>query len=136
MCEARTLGAGRLRNPRQRLLHPAPDGVGVVLRLDDRQWDVGFVEEDVVGLLVHHLLSDVALAAHRIDGHDRPFDCHQIQQLGDRDDLAGLFRHLDLAEHEALRNAVGPTLAARTPSRAASSASAVAGSYTVASTVL
>jgi hypothetical protein len=37
--------------------------------------------ENVVGLLVHHLLGDVALAAHRIDGHDRSVNRQHVQQL-------------------------------------------------------
>ena len=53
------------------------------------------------------LLGDVALAAHRVDGHDGAFDGHHVEQLGDGDDLVGLLRHLDLAEHEPLTRREG-----------------------------
>ena len=68
---------------------------------------IAFQREDVVGLLVDDFRSDVALAAHRIDGHDGPLDRQHVEQLGDGDDLVGLFRHLDLAEHEALARGEG-----------------------------
>src|SRR5436190_5344686 len=63
---------------------------------------IAFQRKNVIGLLVDDLLSDIALATHRIDGHDRPFDRQHLQELGDGDDLVGLLRHLDLAEYEAL----------------------------------
>ncbi|HKM80988.1 MAG TPA: hypothetical protein VJY15_08515, partial [Candidatus Acidoferrum sp.] len=59
---------------------------------------------------VDDFLRDVALASHRIDGDDRTFDDHHVQQLRDRDDLVGLLRHLDLAEYEALARREGVTI--------------------------
>ena len=44
---------------------------------------------------------------HRIDRDNRPFDRQHLQQLGDRYDLIGLFRDLDLAEHEPLASREG-----------------------------
>ncbi len=43
--------------------------------------------EDMVGLLVDDLLRDRTLAAHGVDGHDRPLDRQHLQKVGDRDDL-------------------------------------------------
>ena len=68
---------------------------------------VAFQREDVIGLLVEDFLGDVALAAHRVDGHDGALDRHHVEQLGDGDDLVRLLRHLDLAEHEALARREG-----------------------------
>ena len=68
---------------------------------------IAFQRENVVGFLVHHLLGDVALAAHRVDGHDRPLDRQHVQQLGDGNDFVGLFRHLHLAQHEPLTGCEG-----------------------------
>jgi hypothetical protein len=42
------------------------------------------------------------LAAHRVDGHDRPLDLQHAQELGDGDDLVGLLRHFHLAENQTL----------------------------------
>ena len=59
--------------------------------------------EDVIGFLVDDRLRDVALAAHRVDGHDRPLlDRQHAQQLGNGDDLVGFFPDLDLTENEPL----------------------------------
>jgi hypothetical protein len=66
-----------------------------------------FNARDVIGLLVDDLLRDVALAPHRIDRDDRPFDRQHRQQFGDRDDLVGLFRDFDLAEHQTLAGGEG-----------------------------
>src|SRR3546814_7062152 len=58
--------------------------------------------EDVVCLLVEDLAGDRALAAHGVDGDDRPFDGQHVEQTRDRHDLVRLLRHLDLAEHQAM----------------------------------
>ena len=63
---------------------------------------IAFQRKNVVGLLVDHLLGDLALAAHRIDGHDRPLDRQHVQQFGDGDDFVGLCRDLDLPQDKAL----------------------------------
>lgn len=63
--------------------------------------------EHVVSLLVEDFPGDVALAAHRIDGDDRPLDRQHLQQLGDGHDLVGLVRHVDLTEHQALAGGEG-----------------------------
>ena len=63
---------------------------------------IAFEGEDVIGFLVDDRLRDVALAAHRVDGHDRPLDLQHAQELGDGDDLVGLLRHLDLTENQTL----------------------------------
>ena len=68
---------------------------------------VAFQRENVVGLLVHDFLRDVALAAHGIDGDDRAFDRQQVEQLGNCHDFIGLFRHLDLPEDEPLAGGKG-----------------------------
>ena len=68
---------------------------------------VAFQRQHVVGLLVDDLLCDVALAAHRIDGDDRAFDRHQVEQFRDCHYFVRLLRHLDLAEHEALAGGEG-----------------------------
>ena len=65
---------------------------------------VAFQRENVIGLLVDDLLSDITLATHRIDGHDSAFDRQHVQELGDSDDLVGFFRDLDLAQHKASRD--------------------------------
>jgi hypothetical protein len=65
---------------------------------------IAFQRENVVGLLVDHLPGDLALAAHRIDGHDRPLDLQHVEELGDSNDFVGLFRDLDLAQHKAPRD--------------------------------
>ncbi len=68
---------------------------------------IAFQRENVVGLLVDHLLGDIALAAHRINGHDRPLDRQHVQQLGDSNDFVGFFRDLELAQHKALARGEG-----------------------------
>src|SRR5437764_727097 len=49
----------------------------------------------VIGLLVDDLLGDVALATHRVDGHDGALDRQHVEQLGNGDDFVRLVRHLD-----------------------------------------
>ncbi len=71
---------------------------------------VAFQGENVVGRLIDHLLRDVALAAHRIDSDDRPFDRQHVEKLRDCHDLIGLLRHFDLTEHEALARGEGGNL--------------------------
>ena len=68
---------------------------------------MAFQRQQVVGLLVDHPLSDAALAAHSVDGHNRPFDLQHLQQLGDRYDLIRFFGHLDLAKHQSLARREG-----------------------------
>jgi hypothetical protein len=63
--------------------------------------------KDVVGLLVYDLLSNSALAAHRVDGHHCALDGQQLQQGGDGDDLVGLVAHPGLSEHHALARGEG-----------------------------
>jgi hypothetical protein len=65
---------------------------------------IAFQRENVVGLLVDHLLGDLALAAHRINGHDRPLDRQHVQKLRDSNDFVRLFRDLDLPQHKAPRD--------------------------------
>src|SRR5580692_11181812 len=79
------------------------------LLLVDEEFDVVFERalvalqgEDVIGFLVEDRLRDVTLAAHRVDGYDRPLDLQHAQELGDGDDLVGLLPHLDLAENQTL----------------------------------
>ncbi len=75
----------------------------------DEQFDI-FVQaglvalerEDVVGLSVHDLAGDLALAAHGVDGDDGALDGQHVQEMRDRHDFVRLFRHLDLAEHQTL----------------------------------
>jgi hypothetical protein len=50
----------------------------------------------------HDLRGDVALAAYRVDRHDRALDRHHVEQRRDGDDLIRLLAHLDLAQHDAL----------------------------------
>lgn len=52
--------------------------------------------------LVHHLLGHVALAAHCIDGYDRTLNRQQGKRFWYRNDPVGLFRDLDLAQHQPL----------------------------------
>ena len=68
---------------------------------------IAFEGEDVIGPLVHDLLGDVALTAHGIDGDDGALDRQHVEQLGDRHDLIGFFRHLELSEHEPLARREG-----------------------------
>jgi hypothetical protein len=63
---------------------------------------VAFQSEDVIGLLLIDLSRDGALTAHRVDRDDCPLDRQHVENLWDRDDFVGLFRHLDLPQHEAL----------------------------------
>ena len=58
--------------------------------------------ENVIGFLVDDRLCNFALAAHRVDGHDRSLDRQHAQQLGNGDDLVGFFSHRDLTENETL----------------------------------
>ena len=39
--------------------------------------------KNVIGLLIHDFLGDIALAAHRIDGHDGALDRHHVEQRRD-----------------------------------------------------
>ncbi|QGM46779.1 hypothetical protein H2LOC_014350 [Methylocystis heyeri] len=56
------------------------------------------LERDVViGLLVFDLFGDGALASHGVDRHDGAFDRHHLLKRGNRDDLVGLLRHVDLS---------------------------------------
>src|SRR5919202_2070357 len=78
---------------------------------------IAFQRQDVIGLLVDNFLCDLTLAADGVDRDDRPLDRQPVEKLRDRDDLIGLFRHLDLAEDETLacgkgRNQVDRSLAA------------------------
>ena len=66
-----------------------------------------FQGEDVIGLLVDDLLSDAALTSHCVDGDDRSFDGHYVEELRDRHDLVRLVRHRDLSEHETLTRREG-----------------------------
>src|SRR5258708_3388757 len=68
---------------------------------------VAFEGEDVIGLLVEDFLGDVALAAHGVDGDDGALDRQHVEKRRDGDDLVGLVRHFDLAEHEALARREG-----------------------------
>ena len=68
---------------------------------------VAFEREDVIGLLIQDFLGDVALAAHRVDGHDGTLDRHHVEQRRDGDDFVRLFRHLDLPEREPLARCEG-----------------------------
>jgi hypothetical protein len=52
--------------------------------------------QDIVGLLIDDLLSDGPLAAHGVDGHDRPLDFEHFQKPENGDDLVGLLADLDL----------------------------------------
>jgi hypothetical protein len=63
---------------------------------------VAFQRLDVVGLLVGDRLGSVALAAHGIDGDDRPLDRQHGEQLRDSDDFVGFLAHLDLAQDQLL----------------------------------
>jgi hypothetical protein len=45
--------------------------------------------EEVISLLVDDFLSDVALAAHGVDGHHRARDGQKLEQGGNGDDLVG-----------------------------------------------
>ena len=63
--------------------------------------------QDIIGFLVHDLLGDGTLATHRVDGDDGAFDVHHLEQLGNGDDLVGLFGDLDLSEHQALTRGEG-----------------------------
>ena len=72
---------------------------------------VALQRQDVVSLLVDDLFHDLALAAHCLDRHDRPVDRQHVEKPGDRDDLIGFFRHLDLARHKTL--ACGESLETR-----------------------
>ena len=60
---------------------------------------IAFEGEDVIGLLVDDLLGNVALAAHGVDGDDRPLDHQHAEERRNSDDLVGFFRHFDLPEH-------------------------------------
>ena len=68
---------------------------------------IAFEGQDVIGFLVDHLLRDVALAPHSVDGDDGSLDRHHVEQFRDRGDLVGLFRHLDLPQHQALAGSQG-----------------------------
>src|SRR5215207_1445590 len=90
---------------------PAAGGVleAVTLLLGHEEFDilaqralVAFQGEDVIGLPIKDCLSDLALAADCVNGHDRAFDGHQLEQLRNGDDLVGFLGHLNLPEHEAL----------------------------------
>jgi hypothetical protein len=63
---------------------------------------IAFESEDVISLLVHDFLRNLALAANRLDGDDGALDCHHVEECRNGDDLVGLFRDFDLSEHEAL----------------------------------
>jgi hypothetical protein len=63
---------------------------------------IAFQSEDIIGLLLDDLARDGALAAHRVNGDDRAFDRQEVEQLRDRDNLVGFFRHLHLPEHTTL----------------------------------
>lgn len=47
------------------------------------------------------------VAARGVDGYDRAFDVQHVQEPGDRDDLVGLFRHLELSQHKPLPRGEG-----------------------------
>lgn len=49
----------------------------------------------------------MALAAHGVDGDDRPLDHQHVEERRNSDDLVGFFRHFDLPEHEALARRKG-----------------------------
>src|SRR5271170_7395795 len=66
--------------------------------------------ENVIGFLVDDRLCNFALAAHRVDGHDRSLDRQHAQQFGNGDDLVGFFSHRDLTENETLRAAKAVTM--------------------------
>ena len=68
---------------------------------------IAFERQHVIGLFVEDLLGDGALAADRVEGDDGALDRQEIKQLGDCDDLVGLVRHFDLAEHQALARREG-----------------------------
>ena len=63
---------------------------------------VALQRQHVVRLLLDDRRGDLLLAAHGVDGDDRPLQREQLQQLGDGGDLVGFLRHLGLAEHQAL----------------------------------
>ena len=68
---------------------------------------MAFQRQDVLGLLVDNFLCDLTLAAHGVDRDNRPLDRQQVEKLRDRDDLIGLFRHLDRAEDKTLAGRTG-----------------------------
>ena len=97
-------------------LVPADGGVLEILGflLGREQFDVfpqraliALQGQDVVGLLVHDLPGDGALAAHGVDGDDGTLDGQHVEQLGDGEDLVGLVRHLDLPQHQPLARGEG-----------------------------
>jgi hypothetical protein len=57
--------------------------------------------------VIHDLLGNVALTAHRINGHDGTLDRHHGEKLGDGDDFVRLVCHLNLSEHQALTRRKG-----------------------------
>ena len=61
----------------------------------------------VLAFLSMIFLSDVALAAHGVDGHHRALDGQQVEQRGNGDDLVGLVADLGLPEHHALARGEG-----------------------------
>ena len=63
---------------------------------------VAFEREHVIGVFIQDFLGNIALATHRIDGHDGALDRHHIEERRDGDDFVGLFRHLDLPKHKPL----------------------------------
>ena len=56
----------------------------------------------IISLFIINLLTNFALAPHRINGHDRAFDAQQFQQFRDGRDLIGFVIDLALSENEFL----------------------------------
>ena len=62
--------------------------------------------QHVVGPFLDDAAGDVALAAHRVDGHHSAFQLQCVQQLGDSRDLVGFFIDPALTENQTV--ALGP----------------------------